>query len=67
MTLHPRTLKVQRASNEIQLKIIELAEAADLTDIEVLQMLASMQQSILKHMLRDERHPDNPNEPADRA
>jgi len=38
VTLHPRTLKVQRASNEIQLKIIELAEAADLTDIEVLQM-----------------------------
>ena len=43
----------------------ELCEAADLTDVEVLQVLNTYQASVLKFMLRAERHPDDPDRPAD--
>ena len=37
----------------------------DLTYVEYLQVLTELQQSALKYMLRAERHPDDPDKPAD--
>ena len=57
-------LDVQRAQTKIEIMILDAASEAGLTNIELLQALASSQQGILKYMLRAERHPDEPDKPA---
>jgi hypothetical protein len=67
LRLHPRTMPVQRAEVEIRAQLLDLQEEYDLTDIEMLRILISAQQSITKYMLRAERHPGNPDMKADEA
>jgi hypothetical protein len=61
--IHPRQQQVSLAQTRLTLMIYEEAEKFGLTDIELLQALASMQQSVLRTMLRVERHGD-PTKPA---
>ncbi len=58
MKRHERDVHVRKASLQIEMKISDMAREYDLTDVEVLQMLVSYQQSTLKYMLREERHGD---------
>lgn len=67
MKLHPRTLPVQGAEAEIRLALIRLQQERDLTDVEMLQAVGVWQASVLKYMLRAERHPEDPDRPADQA
>lgn len=67
LRLHPRTLPVQGAEARIKLALLELQQEHDLTDVEMLQILHLAQLSILKYMLRAERHPDDPDRKADEA
>jgi hypothetical protein len=57
--MHEREMKVRKASLELETLIIEKAQEADLTDVELLQVLTSAQQGTLKYMLRRERHGDS--------
>ena len=65
LRLHSRTMQVQGAEAHIKLRLIELQQEYDLTDIEMLQILHLAQLSVLKWMLRAERHPDDPDRKAD--
>ena len=67
MRLHPRTRPVQKASNAIQQSLWGLQEKHGLTDVEMMQVLADSQLTILRYMLRDERHPGEPDRKADEA
>lgn len=61
--IHPRALPVQGAHLELTGEALRIRRERDLTDVEYLQWLASEQQSVLKYMLREERHGD-PEKPA---
>lgn len=65
MKLHPRTLDVQRASSFIRGRLLDMQETHDLTDVEMLRILIEHQQSITKYLLREERHPGDPDRKAD--
>ena len=65
MRLHPRTMPVQRAGNAIRAELDRLQQQHDLTDIEMLRILIEHQQAITKYMLREERHPGDPDRKAD--
>ena len=65
MRISQHTLDVEKANAEIRLMVLRAAEAAGLTSIELLQGLTACQQSVLKYMLRSERHPDDPDKSAD--
>lgn len=65
MRLHDRTLKCQGARIRISEALSKLQEEHELTDIEMLQALSQHQDTMLKYMLRAERHPDNPEKRAD--
>jgi len=67
MKLHPRTLPVQRAANELELLLIRFQEEHELTDVEMLRALLETSQRITKYMLREERHPGEPDHKADEA
>lgn len=56
MKVNTRMFTVQQADNEIRAAIYAKQEEHGLTDIELLQCLAETQQSVLKYMLRAERH-----------
>ena len=58
-------MKVHQDQAELSAKISRLWQEYDLTSIEFLQALASVQQSVLKYMLRSERNPNNPDREAD--
>jgi hypothetical protein len=62
---HPRTWLVNQASLAIHEAVTKAIEKHDdLTYIELLGILHELQGSWLKHALRDERHPDQPDYPA---
>ena len=65
--LHERHALVRRAGNAIRTQLDRLQEEHDLTDIEMLRVLLEHQQSITMYMLRAERHPDDPDRPADQT
>lgn len=65
MKLHGRTLPVQRASIKLERLLWEFQRQHDLTDLETLRLLNTHQDLITRHMLRVERHPDNPDAKAD--
>lgn len=67
MRLHSRTLPVQKAGNQIKMSLIEMQQEHDLTNVEMLRVLIEAQQEITKYMLRDERHPGDPEHKADEA
>lgn len=67
-------LRVSRRAQDVHVAQAELGVLLDrfqrerrLTDIEMLQGLVGWQASVLKYMLRAERHPDDPDRPADVA
>jgi hypothetical protein len=63
--LHARTMHVQRARADLQLMLIKFQDERDLTDVEMLGILAHWQERIITTMLRAERHPDDPDRKAD--
>lgn len=66
MTMHERTMPVKKAGLEISDALVRIRDEHDLTDVEFLQILVAEQQSVLKYMLRFERHGDY-DTPAERA
>jgi hypothetical protein len=62
---HDRSQSVAEASAEIGVTLNRLQREHGLTTTEMLQAVGSWQMSCLKYMLRAERHPDEPGEPAD--
>lgn len=67
MKLHPRTGLVNEAGAKIQRAISQAAIEYGLTSIELLQILQAPIQTELRHMLRAERHPENPSKRSDEA
>jgi hypothetical protein len=65
MRLHHRTQAVAQASADIGMKLIALQQEHGLTDIEMMQAMLTWQERKLKWMLRAERHPDDPDKPAE--
>ena len=65
LRLHPRTMTVQHASNELHGYLLQLMDTHDLTWAELAVILTERQQSALKYVLRAERHPDDPERKAD--
>lgn len=65
MKLHPRTLDVQRASSAIRGRLLDMQETHGLTDVEMLRVLIEHLQTITKYLLREERHPGDPERKAD--
>lgn len=63
MRVHEREQQVQVAKAELRLQFLTAADDAGLTDVELLQVLTSLQETVLKGMLRMERHGD-PDKPA---
>lgn len=64
MIQHPRVRIVNQAKNEISKAIMEIEQKHDLTEIELLQILIEYQSTTLKYMLREERHPKDPDKPS---
>jgi hypothetical protein len=56
--LHPRTLPVRVAGNELERLLVTFQAERDLTAVEMLGLLTECQQRTLKYMLRVERHGD---------
>ena len=67
MRLHPRTRPVERAKLDLREQLLTFQEEHDLTNVEMLQALTEAQQVVLKYMLREERHPGDPDRKADEA
>ena len=67
MKLHERTMRVQAAGAQLKFDLIKFHDEHDLTLIEMLTLLQDAQRSITKHLLRAERHPDDPSRRADEA
>jgi hypothetical protein len=65
LRLHPRTMPVQRAEAAVAMAVATLQREWGLTDVEMLRALLAVQQGITRHMLRAERHPDDPERKAD--
>lgn len=62
---HDRAQSVAEASADVAWQLSRLQRGHGLTDIEMLQAVGSWQMTCLKYMLRAERHPAEPGEPAD--
>lgn len=63
--LNPRTRLVTKARNDLTGLVIKLQEQHDLTDIELLGILIDETQNVHKYVLREERHPGEPDRKAD--
>lgn len=58
MKLHERVFLVQEAKTEIEMSILKIANAHDLTFGEVMSILGSVIQTSAKYQIREERHGD---------
>lgn len=67
MRIDAEAQRVRMAQAEVTVAVWKLQAEHDLTDVEMLQAIAGWQDTKLKHMLRAERHPDDPDRPADVA
>lgn len=67
MRLHERTLPVNRAAAEFRAMVWQWVDGQDLTYAEFLGMVLDLAQGVKKHMLREERHPGEPDKKADEA
>lgn len=66
MKLHERTMIMQKHSADFNWVMIEFIKDRDISYTELLILLNEYaRNSILKYLLRQERHPDNPNKKAD--
>jgi hypothetical protein len=57
-------MTVDAASADVGWQLSKLQREYGLTNIEMLQAVTGWTQTCLKYMLRAERHPDDPDEPA---
>jgi hypothetical protein len=64
-TLHPRFRIVETAKTELLSAYAEICKRHNLTCVEALMIPDGLTSTTLKYMLRQERHPDNPDKPAD--
>ena len=62
-----RAKKVSVAQTEVAAWLEAFQSERELTDIEMLQAVHSWEALVFKYMLREERHPDDPDRPADQA
>ena len=67
MKLHERTMKVQRARAELHNYILDFTEQHELTDAEMASILIYLTDRFNTFILREERHPGNPDKKADEA
>ena len=65
LRLHPRTMIVQSASAHLYGALLNFQSERDLTDAEMMTVLAENVQRWAKFQLRTERHPDDPERKAD--
>lgn len=65
MRLHPRYQQVAKAGNEIGAAIIEIVQKYEITEAELVRILLSETLSWHKYILREERHPGDPEKKAD--
>jgi len=65
--LHPRTMIVQGARNEMHAAMIGIRTKHDISDVEYLHCLSYLAHRMMRRMLREERHPDDPDAAADLA
>jgi hypothetical protein len=67
MKLHPRTLPVRSARNELERLVWEWMARHDVTYVEAVRCLLDVTERITTYQLREERHPGNPEHKADEA
>lgn len=67
MQVHPRTRAVHLAISEFSGVALDFFVAKGLTKVESLQAVNAAGAMVLSMMLREERHPDDPEKPADLA
>lgn len=67
MRLHERTMKVNRARAELHNYILDFSEQHDLTDAETSGILIYLASRFNLFILRQERHPEDPEKKADEA
>jgi ribosome-associated translation inhibitor RaiA len=67
LTIHPRHFKVREAKNKIELAILKLLEKHELTYGEINGIMLEIAQSLNKHAIRHERHPEDPEKKGDEA
>ena len=67
MKLHERTMKVERARAELHNYILDFTEQHELTDAETAGILIYLTERFNTFILREERHPGNPDKKADEA
>ena len=65
MKRHPRAAIVAKAGAAIIFKVSEVTDEYDLTETELAKILNEQMASVIKYMLRAERHPEDPETPAD--
>ena len=65
LKLHKRTMLVQRARADLGMYLCTFQKEHDLTDVELAQILTRQLESVLKYVLRAERHPGDPERKAD--
>ena len=65
LRLHPRTMPVQSAGADLHGCLLEFQQAHELTDAEMLGLVVEHTGRIARWMLREERHPGEPDHKAD--
>ena len=63
--LHSRTMPVAQATNELQKFVLDWSSAHKLTALETATALIETSKNWLKYVLREERHPNEPEKKAD--
>jgi dsDNA-binding SOS-regulon protein len=65
--LHPRTMVVQKAERDLHDRLSDVADEHDLSWTEMAIILGNLQTNALKYVLREERHPEDPDRKGDEA
>lgn len=63
--INPRTHTVSEAQSRMTRAFYDTVEAHSLTSVEALQILNHLEAGFLRGLLRSERHPEDPERPAD--
>lgn len=67
LRMHERTQNVTGALSEMSIACSEIAAKRDLTTAEWVHCLAQLPAQTTKYLLREERHPNDPEKKADEA
>ena len=69
MRRHPRSLVTQQAAGELSQALVAIWERHQLTDVEYLRLVNEVASQAIDRLsrfwLREERHPESPDTPAD--